>query len=165
MNKEKEEVLRTIRTKKILALVSAVAIGIAMFAAVGMLSSPQQAEAAHGKVVLAFSGVTNGIKVGGRVSGPDLDNLTGQSFDIPIQFLHRFSCLIPITGSSVSGNVVTLTGNVTKSNFPGANPSDPSPVIGTAVIFTVNLDTGDITFKFGAGGINTGTGQVNLTSH
>ena len=152
--------------KKLLALVFAVAIGIAVFAAVGLLSSPQQAEAAHGKFVLAFSGVTNGIKVGGRVSGPDLNNLTGQGFDVPIQFLHRFYCLIELDTSSEAGGVVTLSGQVIKSNFPSDPPSDPSPVIGTAVIFTVDTGPGGaITFKFGAGAVNAGTGQVSLIGH
>ncbi len=168
MNKEKKDVLRTIRTKKILALVSAVAMGIAMFAAVGMLSSPQQAEASH-KMVLKFGGVVGApdapIQVGGQVSGVDLNNLTGQSFDIPIRPGTRFYCLIPITGSSVSGNVVTLTGNVTKSNFPGANPSDPSPVIGVPVIWTVNLDTGVINFNFDGGDAGTGIGHVRIAGH
>ncbi len=168
MNKEKKAVLRTIGTKKILALVSAVAIGIVVFAAVGMLSSPQQAEASH-KIVLKFGGVVGApgseIQVGGRVSGDSLGSLTGQSFDIPIRPGARFWCLIPITGSSVSGNVVTLTGNVTKSNFPGADPSDPSPAIGVRVIWTVNLDTGDIKFDFKAFGfpLFTGFGKVSVT--
>lgn len=150
--------------KKLLFLVSAVAIGIAVFAAMGILSSPQRAEASH-KVVLKFGGVVGApgfpIQVGGQVSGVDLNNLTGQSFDIPIRPGTRFYCLIPITGSSLSGNVVTLTGNVTKSNFPGANPSDPSPVIGVPVIWTVNLDTGEITFNFG-GDLFTGFGKVRV---
>ena len=156
--------------KKLLALVSAVAVGIAVFAAVGMLSSPQEAEASH-KVVLKFGGVvgvtddpeTNfPIQVGGQVSGDSLDSLTGKSFDIPIRPGQRFYCLIPITGSSVSGNVVTLTGNVTKSNFPGASPSDPSPVIGVPVIWTVNMDTGFITFNFDGVPSGTGFGKVRI---
>ena len=165
MNKEKKEVLRTIQTKKILALVPAVAVGIAMFAAVAMLASPQQAEASH-KIVLKFGGVVGApgfpIQVGGRVSGDSLSSLTGQSFDIPVRPGARFYCLIPITGSSVSGNVVTLTGNVTKSNFPGANPSDPSPVIGVPVIWTVNVDTGFITFNFDGADSGTGFGKVRI---
>ena len=155
---------RTIRSKKILAFMSAVAIGIAMFTAVGMLA-PQQAEASH-KVVLKFGGVVGApvfpIQVGGQVSGDSLNSLTGQSFDIPIRPGTRFWCLIPITGSSVSGSVVTLTGNVTKSNFPGENPSDPSPVIGVPVIWTVNLDTGFITFNFDGVPSGTGTGKVSV---
>ncbi len=169
MNKVKQEVLRTIRTKKILALVSAVAIGIAMFAAVGMLSSPQQAEASHGKMVLKFGGVVSAsdqpIRVGGRVSGVDFDSLTGQSFDIPVTWLKRFYCTIELTSSGKTGAVVTLSGNVIQSNFPSDPPSDPSPVIGTPVIFTVNLDTGFITFKFGGGATRTGTGHVRLAGH
>ena len=43
MNKENKGIPSKVGTKKILALMSAVAIGIAMFAAVGILSSPQQA--------------------------------------------------------------------------------------------------------------------------
>ena len=39
--------------RKLIALVSAIAIGIAMFAAVGMLSSPQQAEA--GRDAMAYA--------------------------------------------------------------------------------------------------------------
>ena len=168
MNKENKDALRTIRSKKILALVSAVAIGIAMFAGVGMLSSPQQAEASH-KIVLKFGGVVSApdqpIRVGGRVSGVDFDSLTGQSFDIPVTWLKRFYCTIELTSSGKAGAVVTLSGNVIQSNFPSDPPSDPSPVIGTPVIFTVNLDTGDITFKFGAGATRTGTGHVRIAGH
>ena len=152
--------------KKLLVLVSAVAIGITVFAAMGILSSPQRAEASH-NVVLKFGGVVGGgtfsaIQVGGQVSGVDLNNLTGQSFDIPIRPGARFWCLIPITGSSKSGSVVTLTGNVTKSNFPGENPSDPSPVIGVPVIWTVDLVTGFITFEFNGVPSGTGFGKVRV---
>jgi len=149
--------------KKLLALVSAVAIGIAMFAAVGMLSSPQQTEASH-KVVLKFGGVVGApgfpIQVGGQVSGVDFDNLTGQSFDNPIQVFHRFYCTIEITSSSWDGaDVVTLIGEVIMSNNP--NPA----VVGTPVTWTVNLATGEITFLFGTMEVFTGTGHVHVAGH
>ena len=145
--------------KKLLALVAAVAVGIAMFAAVGMLSSPQQTEASH-KIVLNFGGVVGGpdfsIRVGGHVSGDDWDSLTGQSFDNPIQWLHRFYCLIELTESEKNGDVVTLSGNVIMSNNPDPN------IVGVPVIFMVNVDTGFIDFNFDGAPSGTGFGKVHV---
>ena len=154
--------------KKLLALVSAVAIGIAMFAAVGMLSSPQQAEASN-KVVVTISGavtettVFSGFKlhVQARVSGP-AGSLTGQGSDSPPG---KGYCRFPLTGSLV-GDVVTLSGVTTFTN------SDTTPV-GVPVTFVANASTGDITWTFDVGAviaggpflIFTGTGSVVIAGH
>ncbi len=162
--------------KKILAFVFAAAlpvgvalvIGIAMFAAVGMLSSPRQAEASHKVVVVisgdvTFEGVPGllPLHVGAQASGP-AGSLTGQGFDLPpgpkvfgepgdpVGY-----CRIPLTGTLV-GTTVTLSGVV---NF-AHNPGD----LGVPVNFTADASTGFITFDFG-GFIFEGTGRVRIAGH
>ena len=140
----------TMRPKKILAFVSAVAIGIAMFAAVGMFA-PQQAEASN-KVVVTISGdvtetaVTGGftLHVQAQVSGPAA-SLTGQGSDSPAG---KGYCRFPLTGELV-GDVVTLAGVTDFTN------SDTIPV-GVPVTFVANASTGDITWTFDVGAVITG---------
>ena len=164
MNKDRKDVLRTIRTKRILALVSAVAIGIAVFAAVGMLSSPQQAEASHGKIVLNFSGNVDGLQVGGQVSGDSFSTLRGQAFDTPVPGNARFYCLIKITGSSEAAGVVTLDGIVTISTSIQGGPN--SPAVDTLVTFKVNTVDNFIIFEFPTGMVaGDGFGRVRLIDH
>ena len=151
--------------KKLLALVSAVAIGIALFAAVGMFSSPPQAQAAQ-NTVLVFNGLVGvgvfPIQVGGRVSGVDLANLSGQGFDVPVRPGSRFYCRFTLATKSVAGDVVTLEGTTVMSNNTFVN-NNPVPVE-----MAVDLVTGDIIFHFDVGntqgleGIFTGTGHVRV---
>ena len=150
--------------KKLRALVSAVAIGVAVFAAVGMLSSPQQAEATD-KVVVTISGDVIGVgavdglplHVGAQASGP-AGTLNGQGFDIPPRRAFGIPigyCRIPLVGTLV-GDVVTLSGNVSFSNDPDN--------VGVPVTFTANTMTGVITFDFGPFTF-IGSGRVRVSEH
>ncbi len=163
--------------KKILAFVFtaalpvgvAVVIGIAMFAAVGILSSPQRAEASH-KVVVVISGDLTGvgdvagvpIHVGARASGP-AGSLEGQGFDVPpgpkafgVPTDPVGYCRIPLEGSW-DGTTVILSGVVSFAHDPG--------LIGVVpVTFTADPATGFITFDFG-GFIFEGTGRVRIAGH
>ena len=134
-------------------------IAVAMFAAVGMFSSTQLAEASH-KVVLVFNGKVGvgvfPLQVAGRVSGDDFDSPTGQGFDAPIPGNSKFYCTIAITDSSRDGDVVTLSGITTFSTFAPVN-ENPVPVV-----FTVNLDTGFITFNFDGAPSGDGFGNVRV---
>ena len=155
--------------KKILAFVFAAAlvlvIGVATVAAVGIFSSPQQAEASH-KVVVVISGDVTGVSegvvgvalhVGAQASGPAAGSLSGQGFDVPpgpaVPSEPVGYCRIPLTGTLV-GTEVFLEGNVSFSN-------DPS-LIGVPVTFTADASDGSITFVFG-GFIFTGTGRVVIS--
>ena len=145
--------------KKLLALVSAVAIGIAMFAAVGMLSSPQQAEAAH-RVVVTISGDV-GLHVQAQVKGP-ANALVGQGSDSPAG---KGYCRFPLTGSVDLGTgIVTLAGVTTFTN------SDTIPV-GIPVTFVADASDGSITWTFDLTGIGgpflvfPGTGSVVIAGN
>ena len=129
--------------KKLLAFVFAVAVGIAVFAAVGMLSSPQRAEASHKVVVTISGGLTlpDGsfpLHVQARVSGPAAA-LTGQGSDSP---RGKGYCRFPLTGSvDLATNVVTLSGVTTFTN-------DPSIGIGIPVTLVADASDGSITWTF-----------------
>ena len=152
--------------EKLLALLCAVAIGTAVFAAVGMLSSPQQAEASDKVMVTISSDVIAGffpvpIRVGAQVSGP-ADSLTGRRFHAPRGGLlgPPGNCLFPLAGSLV-GDVVTLSGVTTFTNHRVVP-------VGVPVTFVADASTGDITWTFDVGAviaggpllIFTGTGSV-----
>jgi len=165
--------------KNILAFVFTAAlvlvIGIATFAAVGIFSSLQQAEASH-KVVVTISGdvaytgnLGTGIvplgfplHVGAQASGPPAGSLSGQGFDVPTG-ASSFGppggppgyCRIPLTGT-LAGNVVTLSGVVSFAHNPGD--------VGVPVTFTADASDGSITFDFG-GFIFEGTGRVRIAGH
>ncbi len=155
--------------KKILAFVFpaalALVIGIAAFAAVGMLSSPRQAEASHKVVVVisgdvTFEGVPGllPLHVGAQASGP-AGSLAGRGFDLPpgpkvfgepgdpVGY-----CRIPLEGS-LDGTVVTLSGNVILAHNPGD--------VGVPVTFTADASNGSITFDFGPFTFE-GTGRVRI---
>ncbi len=149
--------------RKLLPLVSAVVIGIAMFAAMGILSSPQRAEASH-KVVVVISGEValpsgTSLHVQARVSGP-ANELAGQGSDSPHG---KGYCRFPLTGE-LNGDIVTLEGVTDFTN------SDTVPV-GIPVTFEANASTGDITWTFDLTGIGgpfltfTGTGSVVIAGH
>ena len=100
-------------------------------------------------IVGDVSGQGGTLQVGAQASGT-ASSLDGLGFDSPVPGHPKGYCRIPLAGS-LSGNVITLTGNVAFSN-------DPSN-IGTPVTFRANAANGSITFIFGAFTF-TGTGSV-----
>ncbi|MCI0330332.1 MAG: hypothetical protein L0196_05185 [candidate division Zixibacteria bacterium] len=126
-----------------LAILAVVAVGLVF------LTYPfKNAQAEPGTVVSISGNVTLAegftLQVGATASGPS-NALVGQGFDSPFRGNPTATtppgyCRFPLTGSA-SGNVVSLSGNVSFSN-------DPSN-LGVAVSITADASTSAITFVFG----------------